>query len=197
MRAYWGLYWLVRVVFSLYFRIRVYGLENVPMEGSAIVIANHRSGFDPPMAGSLMPRPVHFMTNVELFSYPVLPWIFKYVQAYPVRRGRPDRQAIRHSLEILQKGEVILMFPEGHRTETGDLQEARSGVVYLAQKTHCQLVPIGISGRYGFRRTIRYVIGKPFDIPADMPKKEAQTLVMEKIRSLVQEGEALNGRNSF
>ncbi|NMP22453.1 lysophospholipid acyltransferase family protein [Sulfobacillus harzensis] len=194
MVVYWALYWAVRVVLSLYFRVRVYGLERVPREGPLIVIANHRSGFDPPMVGALMPRPVHFMTKVELFSYPLLPLVFKYVQAYPVRRGRPDRQAIRHSLDILRRGEVILLFPEGHRTETGDLQEARSGVVYLAQKTACQLIPIGISGEYRFRRTIRYVVGEPFTIDPQMSRREAQTLVMEKIRDLVQEGESMGRR---
>lgn len=191
MRAYWMFYWLVRITLSLYFRIRVSGLENVPRQGAALVIANHRSGFDPPMVGAVMPRPVHFMAKVELFSYPLLPLIFKYVQAYPVRRGHPDRKAIRHSLEILQQGEAIVLFPEGHRTETGDLQEARSGVVFLAQKSGCQLLPIGISGRYGFRRTIRYVIGPPFHIPPDMDKKSAQALVMTKIGALVQEGQAI------
>lgn len=191
MTVYWFLYWAVRIVLSLYFRVRIYGLENVPANGGLLVIANHRSGFDPPMVGALLPRPVHFMTKVELFSSPLLRLVFKYVQAYPVNRGRPDRKAIRHSLEILRKGDVILLFPEGHRTETGDLQEARSGVVYLAQKTACQVVPVGISGHYKFRRTIRYVVGKPFTIPAELPRREAQTLVMEKIRELVQVGEAM------
>lgn len=191
MAVYWGLYWIVRIVLSLYFRVRVYGMENLPREGALIVIANHRSGFDPPMVGALLPRPVHFMTKVELFSYPLLPIVFKYVQAYPVRRGRADRQAIRHSLDILRRGEVILLFPEGHRTETGDLQEARSGVVYLSQKSGCQLLPIGISGDYGFRRTIRYVVGKPFTIDPEIPRRDAQVLVMQKIRELIEEGEAM------
>ncbi len=194
MAVYWLFYWAVRIALSLYFRVRIYGLENVPADGGLIVIANHRSGFDPPMVGALLPRSVHFMTKVELFSYPLLPLIFKYVQAYPVNRGRPDRKAIRHSLEILRKGEVILLFPEGHRSETGDLQEARSGVVFLAQKTGCQLVPIGISGQYKFRRTIRYVVGKPFTIPQELPRREAQTLVMEKIRELVEVGESMERR---
>jgi 1-acyl-sn-glycerol-3-phosphate acyltransferase len=194
MAAYWIIYWTVRIAFSLYFRIRVTGLQNCPEQGAVIVVANHRSGFDPPMAGALLRRPVHFMTKVELWSYPILPLVFKYVQAYPVHRGRPDRKAIRHSLDILRRGEIIVLFPEGHRTETGDLQEARSGVVYLAQKTQCQVLPIGISGRYGFRRTIRYVVGEPFRLSPEMEKKAAQVLVMDKIRELIQRGEAMENR---
>lgn len=189
MAVYWTLYWIIRTLFFVYFRVRVTGLNNCPKDGAVIVVANHRSGFDPPMVGAILRRPVHFMTKVELWSYPLLPLVFKYVQAYPVRRGRPDRQAIRHSLEILHRGEIIVLFPEGHRTETGDLQEARAGAVYLAQKTGCQLLPIGIAGRYGFRRTIRYEIGEPFRLDPDMDRKEAQRLVMEKIRGLIERGE--------
>lgn len=194
MAVYWILYWIVRILFLGYFRVRVTGLENCPREGALLVVANHRSGFDPPMVGALLRRPVHFMTKVELWSYPVLPMVFKYVQAYPVRRGRADRQAIRHSLDILRRGEIIVLFPEGHRTETGELQEARSGVVFLARKSGCQVLPIGISGQYGFRRTIRYVVGEPFQIGPEVDKKAAQALVMEKIRELMHRGEDMERR---
>lgn len=194
MRAYWGFYWVVRTAFSLYFRIRVTGLEKVPNDGAVIVIANHRSGFDPPMVGAILRRPVHFMTKAELFSYPLLPIVFKYVQAYPVHRGHPDRKAIRHSLEILNHGEVIVLFPEGHRTETGDLQKARAGVVYLAQKTNCVLLPIGITGQYGFRKTICYHVGDPFRLDSQMPRKDAQELVMDKIRQLIEGSPELPGK---
>lgn len=194
MAVYWTLYWAVRIILGGYFRVRIVGRENIPKDGALIVIANHRSGFDPPMVGAILPRPVHFMTKVELFHYPLLPWILKRVQAYPVRRGSPDRQAIKHSLDILHRGEIIILFPEGHRTETGDLQEARSGVVYLAQKTGCQLLPVGITGEYRFRKTIRYVIGQPFTLDTRMDKKEAQVLVMQKIRDLIDRGHAMEKR---
>lgn len=191
MLIYWLLYWSVRILSRLYFRVRVTGFENFPSNRALIVIANHRSGFDPPMVGALMRRRVHFMTKVELFSNPLLRCVFHYVQAYPVKRGRPDRQAIRHSLQILQRGEIIVLFPEGHRSETGELQEARSGVVFLAQKSGCELLPIGITGRYRFRRTIRYVVGEPFRLDPEIDRKAAQSLVMEKIRELVRQGEAI------
>lgn len=188
MRIYWALYWMVRTVLSLYLHVEVSGLEHMPEDGAVIVIANHRSGFDPPMVGAILPRPVHFMTKAELFNYRILAWIFRYVQAYPVHRGRPDRKAIRHSLEVLQQGDVILMFPEGHRTETGNLQEARAGVIYFAQRTHAVVLPVGISGEYGFRKKILYQVGCPFSIPPEMEKKAAQRLVMDKIRELVDSG---------
>jgi 1-acyl-sn-glycerol-3-phosphate acyltransferase len=188
MRIYWSLYWLVRTALSAYLNIRVIGLERVPRQGALIVIANHRSAFDPPMVGAILPRAVYFMTKAELFSYPILAWIFRYVHAYPVHRGHPDRRAIRYSIELLQRGEAILMFPEGHRTETGELQEARAGVVYLAQKTGARVLPIGLSGHYGFRRRILAHIGDPFTIDPQLDKRSAQVMIMDKIRTLMREG---------
>ncbi len=178
---YWLLYWIVRIVFSLYFRIQVRGLENVPRRGPLLILVNHVTLLDPPMAAVLMPRSVYFMAKIELFSYPVLGWLIKHLHAFPVRRGRPDRQAIRISLDLLENQQALLIFPEGHRSKTGELQEARAGAVYLAQKAGCDCLPIGISGHYGFRKTICYSIGPVFRIPRDMNRHDAQKLVMQKI----------------
>jgi 1-acyl-sn-glycerol-3-phosphate acyltransferase len=178
---YWVLYWSVRIIFSLYFRIKVQGLDNVPRKGPLLILVNHLTLLDPPMAAVLMPRPVYFMAKVELFEYPVLGWLIKHLHAFPVHRGHPDRQAIRISLDLLNNQEALMIFPEGHRSKTGALQEARAGAVYLAQKSGCLCLPIGISGHYGFRKTICYSIGPVFTIPRDMNRHEAQKLVMQKI----------------
>ncbi|PSR27452.1 MAG: 1-acyl-sn-glycerol-3-phosphate acyltransferase [Sulfobacillus thermosulfidooxidans] len=178
---YWVLYWMVRWAFSLYFRIEVKGVENVPRKGPLLILVNHITLLDPPMAAILMPRPVYFMAKVELFRYPIFGWLIQHLHAFPVRRGHPDRQAIRTSLRILEQEKALMIFPEGHRSETGALQEARAGAVYLAQKTGAPCIPIGISGQYGFRKTIRYSVGEVFTIPRDMERHEAQKLIMRKI----------------
>lgn len=184
--AYWILYWLVREALSLWLNISVKGLENVPRKGALIIVANHVSAFDPPTVGAIMPRSVHFMAKAELFEYPILPRLLKYAQAYPVHRGHPDRRAIRRSLDILAHEGAILLFPEGHRSATGELQQARAGAIYLAQKSGCRLLPVGIMGPYGFRRRVTFNIGPAFSIPSGMDKATAQVLVMDRIRQQLQ-----------
>ncbi|PSR33495.1 MAG: 1-acyl-sn-glycerol-3-phosphate acyltransferase [Sulfobacillus benefaciens] len=181
MIYYWVVYWIAREVFSLYCRIETTGLENVPRSGALMIALNHKSLADPPMAATVMPRRVYFMAKAELFRFRPFGWLIASLGAYPVHRGHPDRKAIRRSLEILSSGQALMIFPEGHRSETGELQAARAGVVYLAQKTNCWVLPVGISGEYGFRKTIRYSVGKPFRISPDLSREEAQLLVMQKI----------------
>lgn len=181
---------LARPVFRGLFAIRCEGMEHVPRSGPLIVICNHQSGFDPPVVAAILPRPVYFMTKAELFRFRPFAAVIEALHAYPVKRGRPDRGAIRKSLELLHAGQTLLIFPEGHRTETGALQPARSGVVFLAKRTGAPIVPVGIVGRYGFRRRIRYYVGKPFVIPATMSTDAGQQLLMEQIAAQMARAEA-------
>lgn len=182
---YWTVYWIVRITFHLYCRIETHGFEQIPNEGPLMLVLNHKSFADPPMAAILLRRRAFFMTKIELFRFRPFGWLIGSVGAYPVTRGRPDRRAIRRSLEILNDGYALIIFPEGHRSETGELQQARAGAAFLAQKSGCQVVPIGISGRYGFRKTIRYSAGKSFVIPPDMSRDTVQTLIMEQIAAQI------------
>jgi 1-acyl-sn-glycerol-3-phosphate acyltransferase len=178
-------YWLVRIIFSLYFHIDVTGVERMPRKGALIILVNHIKAIDPPMAAIVIPRSAYFMSKVELFDIPVLGWLISRLHAFPVRRDHADRHAIRMALRILGQQQALMIFPEGHRSETGKLQEARAGAVYLAQKTGTPCIPIGISGHYGFRKTIHFSIGEVFMIPKEMERHEAQKFIMEKISEQV------------
>jgi len=173
---------ILRPLFVMAFRLETDGFDSIPKDGPLIVICNHVSGFDPPVVGSVMPRPVYFMTKAELFRVRPFAFVIRGLHAYPVRRGTPDRQSLRHSLELLHHGQILLIFPEGHRTETGALQTARSGTVFLAKHSQARVVPVGIVGQYGFRRGIRYYAGGAFTIPQEMSTFEARSLLMAKIK---------------
>ncbi len=179
-------YWLVRELFSLYYRIDVTGVDRMPRQGPLIILVNHIKALDPPMAAIVIPRPAYFMAKIELFDIPVLGWLISHLHAFPVRRGHADRHAIRTALRILGQQEALMIFPEGHRSESGKLQEARAGAVYLAQKTGTPCIPIGISGQYGFRKTIHFSIGEVFMIPSDMERHEAQVFIMSKIADQIE-----------
>jgi 1-acyl-sn-glycerol-3-phosphate acyltransferase len=179
---------ILKPLFVGFFGIRGQGFESIPRQGGLIIICNHFSAFDPPVVASLMPRPVYFMTKSELFRFRPFGFVIRALHAYPVRRGTPDRAALRHSLELLKANQILLIFPEGHRTETGQLQPARSGTVFLGKRSGCAIVPVGIVGQYGFRRGIRYYVGEAFVIPEDMPTGEAQHLLVGKIRQQIERG---------
>ncbi|CAB1128717.1 1-acyl-sn-glycerol-3-phosphate acyltransferase [Candidatus Hydrogenisulfobacillus filiaventi] len=197
---YSTMYWIVRTIFSLWFRLDVEGMERLPRRGPLIVVANHQSAWDPPVMGAVVTRQLWYMAKAELFEYRGLACLIRSLHAFPVRRGTPDRRAIRFALGVLAAGGALLIFPEGHRSRDGELQPARPGTVWLAKKSGAPLVPVGIYGRYGWARRIRFRVGEPFFIPPDMDDQAAQVLIMDRIRELVEAGRrealAAGGRGS-
>lgn len=163
------MYGLAKGLFSLLFALlffgwRVEGRDNLPAEGGAILCSNHISWWDPPLVGCVVKRRVHFMAKEELFKIPILGSILPALGAFPVRRGTPDRSAIRQALRVLKDGQVLGIFPEGTRSKTGRLQKAEPGTALLAIKSQAPLVPVAILGPYRLFRPIRVRIGAPFTV---------------------------------
>ncbi|MDA8206016.1 MAG: lysophospholipid acyltransferase family protein [Thermaerobacter sp.] len=174
------LYWGVRLALGLLFRLRLEG-EAVP-GGPVIVVCNHLTAFDPPTLGALMRRPAWYMAKEELFATPGFGWLIRQVHAYPVRRGRPDRRSLRTSLTVLRAGGMLILFPEGHRSETGELQELRRGAAYLARKTGCAIVPVGLVGKYRWRHLVTFQVGPAFTIPPELSLDEASAMIRTAIQ---------------
>ncbi len=180
------------IVFRLFFRLRVEGVENIPAQGAVLLASNHLSLLDPPLIGSVSPRRVRFMAKEELFAYPVFGTIIKELGAFPVRRGSGDRQAIKTGLTILDEGGAMAMFPEGTRSKTGELGKAMPGALMLAAKSGAAIVPIALSGTDKLGRdnwfprfAIRF--GAPYQLPEVFSRQELDeqgAVLMEKIRDL-------------
>lgn len=145
------------VVFRVILRLQVTGLENVP-PGGAIIAPNHQSFWDIPLVGFVLyKRRTHFMAKSELFRNPVFSWIIRTVLAFPVKRGTPDRTAIRYAVDILKQGDLVTIFPEGTRSKTGELKEAEAGLSLIAAKAEVPVVPVGIVGtRLIFSKACRF-----------------------------------------
>lgn len=135
----------VRGMTRTIWRGRVYGAKNVPETGPLIVACNHISYFDPPLMGSLCPRRLRYMAKKELFQIPVLGPVITALGAYSVDRQGSATAAIKRSLQVLQAGGAIGIFPEGTRNLAGTVAP-QTGVALLATLSQAPVVPACIHG---------------------------------------------------
>ena len=146
---YWFLRGVMRALVAVVLRGRVHveGLHNVPRHGGALLVGNHVGTIDPPLTGSLIPRlDVHYMAKSEAFANPRVRWIFRGFNAFPVVRGSADRTALRHTLDLLRQGHVVLVYPEGSRSPDGHLREPQAGVGFLARHGGVPVIPVAVWG---------------------------------------------------
>lgn len=138
--------WLLARVFSLFMKLEIHGLENVPMQGSVILACNHVTTFDVfPMQLSL-PRPIFFMGKAELFKFAPFGALLRNLGAFPVYRGEKDAWAMRHARKVLDHGQTLGMFPEGTRSKGRGLGVAKTGTARLAIEASCRILPMAITG---------------------------------------------------
>jgi 1-acyl-sn-glycerol-3-phosphate acyltransferase len=170
------LYALVRLVllpfFIVYFRLARMGCEHVPRSGPLLLAANHRSFLDPFVIGALTRRPVYYMAKRELFDSRWQAWILNALGAFPVDRGGGDGDAMAAAKEILERGDCVVVFPEGTRIRRGPLGRPHRGIGRLALETGAPVVPIAVIGtdavRRGWRirpRKVRVRAGRPMLFP--------------------------------
>jgi 1-acyl-sn-glycerol-3-phosphate acyltransferase len=132
----------------------------IPLEGPAIVVANHRSGVDPLVLSACTRRLIHFLMAREYYEQRGLRWLFRTAGAIPVNRDGNDLGATKAALKALKEGLVIGIFPEGGiRPQDGEEPEAgKSGVALLALKTGAPVVPAYISGTPAYDSVLRAMI---------------------------------------
>jgi glycerol-3-phosphate dehydrogenase (NAD(P)+) len=164
---------LLTPFFLVYLGMRRIGREHIPKEGPVILAANHRSFFDPFVIGTMTWRPVYYVAKKELFTYNrLLSWLLNALGAFPVDRGASDQDTIETARQILARGDILLMFPEGTRTRPGALGSPKRGVGRMALESGAPVVPIAIIGtddiRRGWRirpRKVRTRAGRPMHFP--------------------------------
>ncbi|MGN0108200.1 MAG: lysophospholipid acyltransferase family protein [Hominilimicola sp.] len=178
---------IAHIVMFFVFRIKRVGIENVPKNGGVIVAFNHKSNWDPIMAGITCNRHIRFMAKEELFKRPLFGALIKALGAFPVSRGRNDVGAIKASLKILNDGNVMLMFPEGHRIKDGRKVKAKPGVALIAQRAKVPVVPVCISGEYKWMHKITVTYGKPISLEEYYGQKMEQEKIQEIADSILDE----------
>ena len=188
--------YVARVYFKLFYRIEVEGLENIPKEGALLIAGNHLSNADPPAIGAFagLVRDSRFVAKKELFAIPVLGWFFRHCNYIAVDRKRTigDMGALKEVVDALNRGESVIMFPEGTRSKTGKPQKPKSGIGFLVYKTEAPVLPVKIQGTFGWPwvRKIRVKFGtvmhlnKETNIEPKIQYKQFANKIMDAINSI-------------
>lgn len=175
-------------ILRLGFRFARAGAERIPRTGAVLIVCNHLSLWDPPFVGSAAkPRRVYFMAKSELFRFAPFGWLIERVGAFPVARGGVDRDAIRMAREILQRGDAMVMFPEGTRSLSGRLRPFFPGAGLMALQDGVTVIPAAVWGSQHRFGPVRVVFGEPLDF-SDLPdgaKSERARLATTRIAQAV------------
>lgn len=184
---------VVRLFFRLVFRWRVSGVEHVPASGPVLLCANHISLLDPPLIAAPLKRRVSFMAKEQLFRIPVLNRVIRAFGAFPVRRGAVDRRSLRTALDVLERGGLLVIFPEGTRSRTGELLPGKPGAGLLALKSRATVIPAYIQGPYRPFRPVYVYYGPPVNLrpfwteePTVDEARRATDAIMAAIRRLAE-----------
>jgi len=206
---YWSGLYTFKLFGKLYNRAEVYGAEHMPRTGPFIAVVNHQSHMDAIASALCVRRRVHVMVKDSLFKIPIVGQWMRLVYMFPVRRGALDRKAFERALEVLRRGDVLFIAPEGTRRRRWDEPppKPRTGFVRMAQAVGCPVVPVAIWGTQRvlpphsfFPRPckIRVKVGEPILLPPLGPgdqRREAlerqAEFVMSKVYELWEELDAL------
>ena len=200
---------IARTVMRCLTRVSVDGpIERIPREGPLIIASNHLSNADGVVLGGwLTPklgRRIHWLGKREMLEWPILGTMARHGSVHPIDRGGADVEAFRLAQRILDEGHVLVVFPEGTRSTTGGLQEAKDGLALLALRSGAPILPVGIFGTDRFWPRGQFVrpggrvgmqVGEAFRLSDIVPegvdrktaKRIATNAIMTRIAALLPE----------
>ena len=168
-------------IYKLIFRGNLIGRENIPKNGSFILVSNHGSLLDPPLLGHAVGRNISFMAKSELFSIPLIGFIISSCGAYPEKRGRVDKTTIKIAWEKLSTNNSIGIFIDGTRQKDGRVNKPKQGAALLSFKNQKLLLPVAIINSHRLIRLKFFIpfftkivikVGKPINPPLGSSKND-------------------------
>lgn len=180
--------------FRAFLRVHAVGVENLPEEGGCLVCSNHISAMDAIAIAAVCRRQVRFLAKKELFSVPVIGWFIRRLGAFSVDRGASDVAAIKKIISVASGGEVVSIFPQGHRHPGKNPADTpiKSGAGMVALRAACPVIPVAVKTkrqRYALFRRVELVFGAPIPVtdlcPEGLSGKEAYATASETIFSAI------------
>ena len=177
----------------IWVRVTVDGKENIPKRGAFVLAPVHRSNVDFAIAACTTRRRMGFMAKDSLWKVPVLRTLIDVLGGYPVHRGSADREAMRRTMAVIERGDPVVIFPEGTRQSGPIVQELFEGAAYIASRARVPVVPVGIGGSErampkGAKMLrpakVHVIVGEPFviDLPPDstrVPRRIVHQLTVD------------------
>jgi 1-acyl-sn-glycerol-3-phosphate acyltransferase len=192
--VYWLGWSFFRCFFATYLRWQVFNPERVPVDGPVILASNHGSFLDPPLVGCGLHRPINYLAKESLFKVPVCGWVLRNWQAVPVDREGGGGKGLKMILDRLLRGNGIILFPEGTRTRTGQLQPARAGIGLTVLKSSAPVVPVRVFGTYKalgpgrlIPRPVRIAVKYGHPLYFEALRAEAKTCSKQRLKEMYQQ----------
>ena len=173
---------------------RVHGREHIPPRGGVLVVCNHVGDIDPPFVGfACHPRPAQYMALAKHFTRLPLALLLFGLGAFPVRTGEPDTRALRYARDRLERGRLVIIFPEGGPLWGAPLGAFQEGAGLLALTPGVTVVPAAITGtervmrgwRVVGRGPVHVTFGPPVEVPAEGPRRARAAEATERARAAV------------
>lgn len=175
--------WLFfRFVFATYFRWRVVGAENVPKTGRLILAANHASYIDPPLVGAGLHRAINYLARQSLFRFPLVGRLLLSWKAVPVDRDGGGAKGLKIILDRLLGGAGIILFPEGTRSDDGNLRRPQPGIGLVVAKSDAPVVPVRVFGSFE-----AWGRNQKWPHPKKVTVRYGQPMLFEKLRAEAKE----------
>ena len=173
-------------------RLRRRGTEHMPREGALLLVCNHVSIADPiVLMAAARPRRTAIMAKSELFRFSTLGWYLRRLRAFPVRRATADVAAVRHAIRVLDRGECVVVYPEGWVSRSGIMRKGHPGAGMLALRKGVTVVPVVTWDTQLFRGPARVFFGPPIDMsdiapgPRKRRNREATDRIMGVLSAMV------------
>ena len=163
---------LMYAFYKVFYRVKVFGKENLIKKGKCIVICNHLGKADVLPVGALYKDKTIFLSKKEWYDNKVLGWVMIKLGSIPIDRDKPSIATIKQALQVLKENKRLGIFPEGRRNfETNDLQEIKEGTSLFAVKGQALITPVIIYDRLQMFKKNYLIVGKPIDLSSYYDKK--------------------------
>ncbi len=178
---------VTHLIFKMFYKLEVTGLENIPKDGRVVICSNHVGVLDPLLVGAVIPRKLNYMAKKELFDNKFIGYWITKLGVFPVDRDATGLGAIKKAIKLLKEDEVFAIFPQGRRIQGEDEESAKPGTAMIAIKGRSSIIPIHIDTQYELFKKIKINIGSPINFEEYFDKKITTEKYEELSRAVLKE----------